>query len=106
MLVVNLGLVQLTGYAFFIISASPHTPLLSLTHIYAQSLLGAAYLEGFGVSQDNKKAFEWSQKAAEQGHAEAQLNLAVMYNEGRGVAQDSKKTKEWLQKVTEQGTGF
>ena len=34
-----------------------------------------------------KKAFEWYEKAAEQGHADAQYYLGLMYEIGRGVDQ-------------------
>ena len=53
--------------------------------------LGLKYLNGEGVKQDYKKAFEWFSKAAEQGNTEAQLHLGQMYYNGEGVNQDDKK---------------
>ena len=31
-----------------------------------------------------KKAFEWYEKAAAQGHATAQSNMGVLYDKGQG----------------------
>ncbi len=43
------------------------------------------YQNGKGVTKDDKKAVEWSTKAAEQGHARGQFNLGEMYHNGYGV---------------------
>ena len=43
----------------------------------AQYKLGVCYDKGQGVDKNNLEAFQWFQKAAEQGHANAQFNLAV-----------------------------
>jgi len=48
------------------------------------------YYHGQGVHQDDKQAFEWFERAAEQGVAEAQYNLGVKYDQGQGVEQDDK----------------
>ena len=69
----------------------------------AQFELGEIYYEGQGVKRDYKKAFEWFQKAAEQGNAQAQYNLSLMYAKGRGVPKDEFKTVLWCQKSAEQG---
>ncbi|WP_171251809.1 tetratricopeptide repeat protein, partial [Acinetobacter baumannii] len=61
----------------------------------AKYYLGILYEEGYGVTQDYKKAFEWYSKAANQGNAEAQNNLGAMYALGQGVEQNYKKAFEW-----------
>lgn len=54
-------------------------------------------------NRDNQKAFEWFQKAAEQGLPEAQDNLAQMYINGAGAEQDFQKAFEWFTKAALQG---
>jgi hypothetical protein len=61
------------------------------------------YANGEGVAQDNAKAVEWYQKAADQGHARAQFNLGVKYANGEGVTQDNTKAVKWYQKAAAQG---
>ena len=68
-----------------------------------QGFLGVMYANGQGVKQDYFKAFEWYQKAAEQGNADAQCFLGFMYQYGQGVKQDYFKAVEWYQKAAEQG---
>ncbi len=41
--------------------------------------LGLMYKNGHGVSKDYKRAGEWFQKAANQGHDDAQAFLGTMY---------------------------
>ena len=49
------------------------------------------YDQGRGVDVNYKKAIEWYEKAAEQGHAYAQYNLGNMYRNGHGVDVNYKK---------------
>jgi hypothetical protein len=42
----------------------------------------AMYATGEGVGRDDKKAFRWFQKAADQGSARAQYRLGLMYDHG------------------------
>jgi TPR repeat protein len=62
----------------------------------AQFNLGNRYLNGRGVTQDNKTAFKWYKLAAEQGDAWAQSILASMYAAGDGVIQDFILAHMWL----------
>ena len=50
-----------------------------------------------------KKAMEWYEKAAEQGHAKAQNNLGVMYRHGRGVDKSGSSAMRWFAKAAAQG---
>lgn len=72
-----------------------NTPILSNqstpTEIYK---LGLAYYEGDSVPEDDDKAFELFQKAANQGYAPAKHYLGIMYYEGSGVEQDYQKAME------------
>lgn len=56
---------------------------------------------------NHSEAFEYFQKAAEQGLADAQYNLGLMYNFGWGVTQkNSTKAAEWYLKAAEQGNAL
>ncbi|MBW8308244.1 MAG: sel1 repeat family protein [Candidatus Paracaedibacteraceae bacterium] len=61
------------------------------------------YLQGRGVDQDDRKAFEWHEKSAAQGNAAAQCNLGEMYLHGLAVDQDYNKAFEWYEKSAAQG---
>ena len=45
----------------------------------AQYSLGECYHSGEGLEQNDKSAFEWFEKAAEQGHIEAQYAVGKYY---------------------------
>lgn len=52
------------------------------------------YEQGPG-REDYGAAFQWYQKAAQQGVNEAQSNLAYLYAEGKGTPQDLRKAWAW-----------
>ena len=60
------------------------------------------YRNGHGVDVNHKKAFEWYEKAAEQGHAYAQYNLGVMYERGLCVDQSDSIAMRWYGKAAAQ----
>lgn len=49
------------------------------------------------------QAFEWAEKAAEQGDAQAQCYLGRCYKDGLGVEADKNTAIEWYKKAAEQG---
>jgi hypothetical protein len=53
--------------------------------------------------EDYVKAFDWYQRAANQGNDDAQINLGSMYEHGNGVQQDYSQAFEWYQKAANQG---
>ena len=53
--------------------------------------------------RDQKRAYDWYAKSAEQGFAEAQLSLGQMYIRGQGVAKDTSQGMDWQVKAAEQG---
>lgn len=55
------------------------------------------------LAKDIRKAAEWYEKAAIQGHAKAQTGLGLLYVNGNGVPQDYVKGVDWLQKAAAQG---
>ena len=69
----------------------------------AQALLGKRYVDGKGVTKDDKEAVKWWRKAAKQNNARAQYGLGIMYDTGRGVLEDDKEAVKWYRKAAEQG---
>lgn len=61
------------------------------------------YHYGQGVAQDYRKAAEWYQKAAFNGHVLAQVRLADLCYYGRGIKQDCAKAQELYRKAATQG---
>ncbi len=67
--------------------------------VSAQYNLGLMYKAGgavTGVSKDYKKAFDWFEKAAKQGHHDALKQVGLMYFHGEGVAKDLAKAYAYL----------
>ena len=65
-------------------------------------LMGTAYDEGLGKSEDPVRAALWHRRAAEKGHILGAHNLGNAYSEGRGVTQDpSQAVKWWTQAAVE-----
>ena len=56
------------------------------------------YLDGRGLNRNEKEAFQWTIKAAEQGLPEAQGAIGFMY----GVKKDEKESLMWLRKAEKQ----
>lgn len=64
----------------------------------AENAVGLRYFEGddkSGIPQDEKEAFRWFNKAAEDGSLAAQAKLGFLYWAGRGVARDVNKAYFW-----------
>ena len=84
---------------------SSNTPILSNQSTAAEIYeLGLAYYEGDSVPEDDDKAFELFQKAANQGYAPAKHYLGIMYYEGSGVEQDYQKAMEWYVLAADNGS--
>jgi len=73
----------------------------------AQGFLGHEYANGpanrRGVPLDDKEAYKWWLKAADQGLADAQYMVGAWYCNGRGVEKDIEIGLKWLQKSIGQG---
>jgi hypothetical protein len=75
-------------------------------HIRAHAILGQfgqGYESGEGIAQDDKEAFIWYKKAADQGYPYAQYQVGNFYKEGRGVDQDLNEACIWYKKAADQG---
>ncbi|HZB91698.1 MAG TPA: tetratricopeptide repeat protein, partial [Stellaceae bacterium] len=66
----------------------------------SEARIGALYLTGVGVYQDDAKALQWCRKAATQGNGEGENCLGLLYQYGRGVSQDNKRALDWYRKST------
>lgn len=71
----------------------------------AQNDLGCAYSSGDGVTKDLKEAFNWFEKAAQNGNKYGQYNLGSYYQNGFGCVKDVSKAIKWYEKSAIQGYG-
>jgi TPR repeat protein len=78
-------------------------PLADQGAVGAQFILGAMYLGGLGVPQDDLEAARWFRLAAEQGDLRAPSILGFMYLNGRGVQQNDVEAARWLHVGAEHG---
>lgn len=60
-------------------------------------------MKGLGVPLNDRKAFSWYRKAAQQGVPEAQDGVGYLYETGRGVAKDMQEAVRWYRLAAEQG---
>ena len=51
------------------------------------------YMDGDCIAQDDARALQWFEAAAEQGLEGAMVALAQMLEQGRGTAADPKRAK-------------
>jgi hypothetical protein len=70
---------------------------------FGQYNLGLVYQNGIGVDQSDTEAFQWYQKAADQGYTPAQYRLGTMYVKGLGTRQNNKKAAKWLRTAADKG---
>lgn len=54
------------------------------------------YERGTGVQINLPQAFNWYQRAANNGNASAQYNLASLYERGEGITRDMEQAKRWF----------
>ena len=66
---------------------------------FAAYNLGLSYLRGTGVSTDQKQAFKWFLRSADNGIGEAQLLVAACYQGGVGVIEDLAKSFAYYEKA-------
>ncbi len=65
-------------------------------------IIGYCYYNGFYLEKDEKEAFKWYKKSAEQGNASAQYNLGICYYNGDVTNKDLQEAFEWFKKSSEQ----
>lgn len=67
------------------------------------AILAALYSNGFGTSQDIKKAFELNLEGAKLGDYTAMFNVAYCYGEGQGVEANQSEAFKWYKKLANDG---
>jgi len=85
-------------------------PLAEKGNAFAQLHVGLMYKEGRGVLQNDKEAFNWLEKAAEQNNADqtqsaAQTELGKLYANGIGISKDYEKAIDLFASAYERGFG-
>ncbi|WP_455222682.1 tetratricopeptide repeat protein [Kaarinaea lacus] len=71
----------------------------SIGELASQNAAGLAHLNGIGVKKNEKLAFRWFWRAADQGYAEAQANLGDMYLYGKGINPNYVEALKWYNKA-------
>ena len=69
----------------------------------AQYNLGLLYEQGLYLDKDERQAFEWYCKAAQQGSTEGMTAVGMCYYNGSGVKAYLKQAISWLTKAAEEG---
>jgi TPR repeat protein len=72
-------------------------------YFIAMGLLGDAYRDGVGTTQDYAKAKEWFEKAVEKGDAKSANRLGYMFEQGVGMSEDKVRANEFYKKSAELG---
>ena len=67
----------------------------------ARYYIGRMYEQGTGVQQDELKALEFYQQAADQGSASAALKVGNAYYNGKGKEKDYKEAFKWYKKAAD-----
>jgi len=75
----------------------------AMGNVAAEDQLGRAYMAGFGVAQDDSRAFSFFNQAAATSDPVAEMEMGYLYLTGRGVAQDRYQGLQWTVKAAEQG---
>jgi len=88
-------------------AADPDIPRLQVDaergSIKQQLELASAYFAGRGVSQDEKRAAYWFEKAANAGDPGAQAQIGYFYEAGIGVSRDPAQAARWFQRAVAGG---
>ena len=67
------------------------------------SILGAAYLAGHGISRDYAEALNWLQKAADQQLSTAYYAIGYMQEKGKGIPKNYSAAAMMYKKAADQG---
>lgn len=90
--------------AIFLLNSSQKKPYRDY---FAQFDLGVRYLRGIkGATKNQKIAFGWILKSAQQGYDEAELLMGFFYAEGNIVPQDYVQAFSWYLKAAERGNAI
>ena len=62
--------------------------------------------DGLSIPKDEKNAFFWGLKAAEQDYPGGQIMVGTYYEKGMGVEQDYAEAAKWFRKAADQGNEY
>lgn len=62
--------------------------------------------DGLSIPKDEKNAFFWGLKAAEQDYPGGQYTVGTYYEKGIGVEQDYAEAAKWFRKAADQGNEY
>ena len=68
--------------------------------------MSAHYRDGLSIPKDEKKAFFWGLKAAEQDYPGGQYMVGTYYEKGIGVEQDYAEAAKWFRKAADQSNEY
>ncbi|GAB2999828.1 tetratricopeptide repeat protein [Psychrosphaera aestuarii] len=71
--------------------------------IYCSFNLGLAHANGYGVTQDYKKAIEWYLLSSEKGNLDSARNLAWLYEDGKGTEVNKSEAFKWMKIAAKKG---
>lgn len=71
--------------------------------IYCSFYLGLAHANGYGVTQDYKKAIEWYLLSSEKGNLDSARNLAWLYEDGKGTDVNKSEAFKWMKVAAKKG---
>ncbi|GBB88066.1 hypothetical protein RclHR1_01460016 [Rhizophagus clarus] len=72
-------------------------------HILASYYIGHCYMFGYGVSKDERLAFEYYKTVANKGCVGGQNNVGYCYSHGKGTEKDLKMAIHWYEKAANNG---
>ena len=78
-------------------------PLAETGDFRSQYYIGYLYLNGYGVTQDTKKAVSFLEKAVAQDYDMAEALMGFLYSEGIGVSKNKKKAITLYEKAAAKG---
>lgn len=70
---------------------------------FLQYMLGLCYQVGRGTIINQKKAFDYYLKSANQGNAQSMYTVGLCYENGMGIEEDLNEACDWYYKANELG---
>ena len=80
-----------------------HFAIMARDDERAMYRLGLMYVKGQGVSQDNRRALHWLQRAAKKGQIDAVYSLGIMTFEGAGIERDVATATRLFRRAADAG---
>ncbi|GBB88065.1 hypothetical protein RclHR1_01460015 [Rhizophagus clarus] len=72
-------------------------------HVLAQFFVSDCYQNGYGIIKNERLAFKYYEKVANENLSSVQLNIGYCYNNGLGIQKDLQKAFYWYKKAVNNG---